>query len=119
MNMSYTGLNTVEEVESYRTQVLKLWNKTLNSEQTLTAAAMGLSGEAGEVTDLVKKVVFHKHPLDKEKLVKELGDVFYYAEILMSEINVTRKDVEKANLEKLNKRYPSGFSSEASLNRKE
>lgn len=119
MNQSYVGLNTVEQKTTYREAVVELWNKKLNSQQTLNAAAMGLSGESGEVVDLLKKHIFHEHPLDKDKLVKELGDVLYYAEILMNELGVTRSEVEKKNLEKLYNRYPAGFSAEASKNRKE
>lgn len=129
MKQSFTGYGSKEnkpseytsvvltETGTYREHVVRLWNKALDSKATLTAGAMGLSGEAGEVTDLIKKVVFHGHELDKEKLVSELGDVLYYAEILMNEIGVTRQEVQEKNLEKLIKRYPQGFSSEASKNR--
>lgn len=39
---------------------------------------MGIVGEVGELCDLCKKVIFHRHPLDLEKLEKEIGDVLYY-----------------------------------------
>ena len=40
---------------------------------------MGLCGESGECIDLVKKATFQGHPLDREKLIDELGDVLWYA----------------------------------------
>ena len=45
--------------------------------------ALGLIGEAGEVTDLVKKHLFHKHEMDTEKLSKEIGDVCWYIAALV------------------------------------
>jgi NTP pyrophosphatase (non-canonical NTP hydrolase) len=113
MNSSFLPEN------NYRMKVMELWNKKLSGQQTLTAAAMGLAGESGEVVDLLKKHVFHEHPLDREKLIKEIGDTLYYAEVLMNQINVSREEVEKKNIEKLETRYPTGFSSDASLNRKD
>jgi hypothetical protein len=68
----------------------------------LNAAALGLNGEAGEIADHVKKVMFHGHPLDddtKDKIAKEIGDI------------------AQMNVDKLKKRYPEGFSTERSLNR--
>lgn len=48
--------------------------------------ALGLIGEGGEVADLIKKFEFHKHPVDKDKLVKEIGDfIWYWARLLDSE----------------------------------
>lgn len=44
----------------------------------LTGHLLGLVGESGEVCDLVKKHVLHGHALDREKLIKELGDVLWY-----------------------------------------
>lgn len=44
--------------------------------------ALGLVGEAGEVADLVKKFIGHDHPLDRSKMVKELGDVCWYVTAL-------------------------------------
>lgn len=41
--------------------------------------AMGLDGESGELIDLVKKFLFHKHNVDKIKIKKEAGDVLWYA----------------------------------------
>lgn len=75
-----------------------------------TNYAMGLSGEAGEVTDLLKKAVFHGHDLDKDKLKKELGDVLWYVAMLSSTAGIDLSEVAAANIEKLRQRYPEGFS---------
>lgn len=85
---------------------------TRDQESSLTMGAMGLAGEAGEVCDLIKKVIFHKKTLDREKLKLECGDVRYYFELLLIATGLTMEEVEQANVEKLQKRYPNGFTIE-------
>lgn len=80
---------------------------------------MGLCGESGEAADIVKKAVFHNHPLDTEELKKELGDVMWYVAMCCNALNISLDDVMQGNIDKLKKRYPEGFSTEASINRKE
>lgn len=81
--------------------------------------ALGLAGEAGEVADLIKKAVFHQHGLDRDKLIKELGDVLWYVAALCSKLDMTMSLVMQANIDKLQKRYPNGYGSAASINRQE
>lgn len=83
----------------------------------LATFGLGVAGEAGEVADLLKKHLGHGHPLDQEKLVKELGDVLWYVSAIASEIGKTLGEVAQANIEKLRKRYPNGFERERSINR--
>lgn len=79
--------------------------------------ALGLTGESGEVADIIKKWVFHGHSLDRMELKKELGDVLHYLSGLCTIHHFTLEEVATANIEKLMKRYPSGFSTERSVNR--
>ena len=81
--------------------------------------ALGLAGEAGEVVDLVKKGVMHQHGLDREKLIKELGDVCWYVAALCTKLGVGLDEVMQANVDKLKARYPAGYSSEASKQRRD
>lgn len=81
--------------------------------------ALGIAGEGGEVADLIKKWVGHGHTLDLGKLEKELGDVLWYIAALGKANGLTLGGIARANVEKLQKRYPDGFSFEASINRKE
>lgn len=93
-----------------------------NTLKGLSCAALGLTGEAGEVADIVKKVVHHRHPLDgatRLNLIKELGDVLWYVAHAASVLGVTLDQVAAVNVEKLSRRYPDGFSSERSLSREE
>ncbi len=89
---------------------------------TLALGGIGLGGEAGEVTDLVKKLIFHGKPYDEEtrqKLIKELGDVFWYAGALCHVLDVSFEEVLDLNRAKLEARYPNGFSTADSLAKKD
>lgn len=85
----------------------------------LANAALGLAGEAGEVADHIKKHLYHGHALLPDALVLELGDVLFYVQLLCNAIGVSMDDVITRNEAKLKERYPNGFSSEASINRKD
>lgn len=88
-------------------------------DQRLTNFGLGISGEAGEVTDYIKKVVFHGHKLDKDIIKKELGDVMWYVATLATTVGLDLEEIAIANIEKLEQRYPEGFSSEKSINRED
>jgi NTP pyrophosphatase (non-canonical NTP hydrolase) len=77
---------------------------------------LGIVGEAGEVAELIKKHLFHGHLLDRDKVISELGDVLWYITVLAAELNVPLEVLFEHNISKLRKRYPSGFSPEASKN---
>ncbi|OMQ07520.1 hypothetical protein BXO87_02180 [Bacillus sp. GZB] len=79
--------------------------------------AMGLAGEAGEVTDLFKKSVFHGHPLDKQEAEKEIGDVMHYVVGLATLLGLDMETILDKNIEKLQKRFPNGFNSADSVKR--
>jgi NTP pyrophosphatase (non-canonical NTP hydrolase) len=65
--------------------------------------ALGLVGEAGEVSEKIKK--WHRDgKIDKEAVALELGDVLYYLTRLANEMGFTLKDVERMNRAKLTKR---------------
>ena len=72
-------------------------------------AVLGLTGEAGETADQVKKMYFHTQkpdPFHREKLVSELGDVFFYAIKFMELMNIGVDEVFQQNRAKLQSRHP-------------
>jgi NTP pyrophosphatase (non-canonical NTP hydrolase) len=91
-----------------------LANKTAGNKEgfysTLAIWSLGLTGESGEVADIIKKVVGHGHDLDREELKKELGDVLWYIASLSTELGFSLEEVAERNIDKLEKRYPDGFS---------
>lgn len=70
----------------------------------------GLTGEAGEVVDLVKKWELHGDPFDSAKLATEMGDVLWYLAALGSLYGVTLDQAARANINKRAKRHPNGFT---------
>lgn len=80
---------------------------------------MGLAGESGEVIDYLKKVYFHGHQLDLNKLSKELGDVLWYLAAIANAFDLSLDNIAEENIRKLEERYPNGFEKEKSINRKE
>lgn len=100
-----------------------LASRTANSQQPLPLQlanyALGLTGEAGEVADIIKKGVFHGHSMDKHEIEKEIGDVLWYVANLCELLHIELDNVAIKNLDKLRKRYPQGFSQNDSINRKE
>lgn len=79
--------------------------------------ALGAAGEAGEIADEVKKVIFHGHKLDSAELMKEIGDALWYLSQLTRALGYTFDTVAERNIEKLKERYPEGFSEKASQER--
>ncbi len=71
----------------------------------LIHAIMGISGEAGELLDAVKKAAIYDKPLDRENVVEELGDLEFYMEQLRQRLDITREETLDANIDKLRKRY--------------
>ena len=90
-----------------------------SEENLMLNGAMGLCGESGEIIDLLKKNMFQGHDIDKEHLAKECGDVLWYLAILAKGLGYKLNEIAEMNKAKLRKRYPTGFSAEASLHRKE
>lgn len=78
---------------------------------------VGISGEAGELLDAVKKSVIYRKPLDMENVIEELGDLEFYLQDLRRALNITREQTLQANIEKLGKRYAAGYSDAAAQNR--
>ena len=83
-------------------------------------AAMGMCGEAGEVSELIKKYAYHGHTIDTEHLARELGDVLWYVSYMAHLFGYSLGKIMAMNQAKLAKRYPDGkFDAERSRNREE
>jgi NTP pyrophosphatase (non-canonical NTP hydrolase) len=77
----------------------------------LMTAAVGLSAEAGEFTEIVKKIAFQGKEFTEDNqthLIKELGDVYWYFTQALIALDVDLNDVVLTNVMKLTARYPEG-----------
>ena len=101
----------------YQKLAMTTLNPQLSQRDVLINAVMGLCGESGEAIDIVKKHLHQGHELDREKLIKELGDIAWYLAEAATALNIDLETVLERNIEKLKSRYPEGFSAERSIHR--
>lgn len=84
--------------------------------------AIGISGEAGELLDAIKKYVIYNKPLDIENVIEELGDLEFYLEGFRQGTSLNRDAIVEANIDKLARgpkaRYKGGkYSDKAAQDR--
>ena len=75
----------------------------------IVMASLGLSGEVGELNDMIKKWVFHDSGMDITHAKKELGDILWYIACMAESFGWSLDEIMEMNIEKLKKRYPNGF----------
>ena len=94
----------------------------VNTTQLLTAA-LGLTAESGEFTEVVKKIVFQGKPYNEDNVFhmkRELGDICWYLAQAFMALDTNFEEILDMNIEKLSARYPEGtFDEYYSENRKE
>jgi NTP pyrophosphatase (non-canonical NTP hydrolase) len=125
--MTIVGRNTFSgttEVPNSMHRIVQATHSTFSVPELMSkdcqmlCAAMGVAGEAGEVCDMIKKWFEQGREVDKDKLLLELADVSYYVQLMLIALDKTEQEMVDALANKLSKRYPNGFSTEASKNRK-
>ena len=108
------------DADMYQLDILKYAPDYQHYMPNVLYAAIGICGEAGEVSELVKKYAYHGHAIDKDHLARELGDVLWYVSYMADLFGYSLGEIMEMNQEKLAKRYPDGkFDEERSRNRKE
>ena len=89
----------------------------------LLTAALGLTAESGEFTEVVKKIILQGKPYNDENkfhMKRELGDICWYLAQACMALDTTFDEIIEMNVDKLNARYPGGeFDVHNSENRKE
>ena len=93
-------------INEYQQRAMASLNPELKGRDVLINSVMGLCGESGEAIDIVKKW-----------LAQGLGDVAWYLAEAATALDLDLEDILRANLEKLERRYPDGFSTEKSVGR--
>tara|TARA_A100001037_G_scaffold304204_1_gene340277 strand:+ start:7848 stop:8252 length:405 start_codon:yes stop_codon:yes gene_type:complete len=117
----------VNEVTSYASknpknfidEIDRIEEQGVNPARLLTAS-VGLSGESGEFSDIVKKVVFQGKEIDDDvvkHLRSELGDIMWYVAQGCLALDTSIEELIEINTAKLESRYPGGFEAFKSENR--
>lgn len=106
-------------INEYQQRAMATLNPKLTERDVLIISVMGLCGESGEAIDIVKKWLAQGHPLDREHLAGELGDVAWYLAEAATALDIPLEEILRANLDKLKARYPEGFSARNSIERAE
>ena len=108
--------------EAFTVRLRELYSEGLPVERLLTAA-VGMSAESGEFTEIVKKMIFQGKPVNEENLFhlkRELGDIMWYVAQACMALDTDFNEIIEMNVDKLKARYPGGeFDVHFSENRKE
>ena len=128
-NLLEDYVNFVDEVTSDQSKYFEdmfaalqiLQEQGVEASRLLTAG-IGMSGEIGEFNEIIKKCVFQGKEMDEDKIIhlrKELGDIMWYVAQACLALNTNIEEIIDINTAKLSDRYPGGFDSFRSENRKE
>ena len=74
----------------------------------LVHMSMGVSGEAGELLDAIKKYTMYQKELDLVNIIEEIGDIYFYLQGMEAALGLTREEILRRNIIKLNERYSEG-----------
>lgn len=99
------------EFQTYQALAMRT-AKPMDLQDDLLHAALGLTGEAGEFADCIKKHWAYAQPLDSQNAIEELGDLLWYVALACNAMNVGMDEVAARNIEKLRKRYPTKYQDE-------
>ena len=92
-------------------------NRDIDEMEELKNYLLGLNGEVGELTDLIKKILYHGKEYDPIDIMLELGDILYYLTAICNILGIDVSEILMNNNAKLLARYGDGYSIEKSLNR--
>ena len=105
-------------LDLYSLLAIRTLNDLESSEANLAHMALGITGEAGEVADIIKKHYAYGKPLDTLHLVEEIGDIMFYLNGLLVEVGADWNEVLEVNIKKLEARYPDlKFNADHAINR--
>ncbi|RLI65901.1 MAG: hypothetical protein DRO67_01990 [Candidatus Asgardarchaeum californiense] len=103
------------EKESSRTMAPTMYDGAFITE-TLHGI-IGISTEAGELLDAVKKGLFYGHAPDMDNIREEIGDIMWYIMAVVRAEGWSLEEIMQENIDKLRIRYPEQFTKELSKDR--
>lgn len=99
--------------DGFSEHVSRLFVKPNDSVGRMVHAALGFASEAGELASPIKAHWIYGRELDRENILEEAGDALFYLQALLTECGFTLDDAMQANVDKLSKRYPAGYTDAA------
>lgn len=105
------------DLDMFQEEALRSMRNDLPYELICSNMCMGLSGETGETVDIFKKHIYQGKDLDINDVIEEIGDILWYIANLCNINHITIKECMNANVSKLRKRYPNGFTIKDALER--
>ena len=101
--------NNIKSLKEYQKFCKKTALKFKDKEKEILTWGLGIAGEAGDVAGCIKKTFSHKN--DQKAGIKEnIGDTLWYAAMICNFFGWDLDKVLEENIEKLQKRYPKGFT---------
>lgn len=102
----------------YQNAAARTINPLLTPREQEQHSLFGMSGEVGELHSIYQKG-FQGHLFDVEHVKKEVGDILWMLAEYCTANSWSMDDIAQMNIDKLKRRYPIGFESERSVDRKE
>jgi NTP pyrophosphatase (non-canonical NTP hydrolase) len=99
----------MNEFDGYQTLASRTASRK-SFQSDMLHAALGLSGEAGEFADAIKKHTVYNQDLDVNNVLEEIGDLLWYCAYACTVLNVSMAEVAELNIRKLSARYPDKYS---------
>jgi len=99
-----------KDADAFEYRIQELRGEGFETHRLLTAS-VGMCAEAGEFTEIVKKIVFQGKPVTEENMwhmKRELGDIMWYVAQACMGLNISLDEIIEMNVEKLVTRYPGG-----------
>jgi len=106
--------------QEYTTSVLRTESPNYHSELVdprIMHGVIGISTEAAELLDAVKKSLFYGKPLDLVNLQEEIGDLMYYTFLLIDAVGGDFNQILQTNRNKLAARYKEKFTADEAISR--
>lgn len=106
-------------IKKYQEETKRTLNHQSSDKDRLGELGMGLSGEVGELVNIIKKKIYHQHNIDLKDIKEEIGDILWYLSNIANEYKIDLTEVMQENIDKLQKRYPKGYTKKDSISRKD
>lgn len=104
-------------LNKYQQLAMRTTNKDLSKRGRLLNGCITVATEGSEALDHMKKVMYQGHGQNNQKLIEELGDALWGLAEAATALGIPLSYIAECNIQKLQLRYPEGFSVEASVKR--